>query len=161
MSDTEREALAAGTVWWEAGLFAGNPDWQRLLALPAPALSAEEQAAEAKKQGRDKYLSVDERIAIKLKTEHPERRVVLLDPAEAMNAFRISCGSSLMNGTSPGHSSGRSAATITPPISPGPAVAATALRSWNRTPASPMALAIRRSRCDRCARAAISGTMPP
>lgn len=44
MSDTEREALAAGTVWWEAGLFAGNPDWQRLLALPAPALSAEEQA---------------------------------------------------------------------------------------------------------------------
>lgn len=29
----------------------------------------EERAAEAKKQGRDKYLSVDERIAIKLKTE--------------------------------------------------------------------------------------------
>ncbi|MBP8824263.1 MAG: isoleucine--tRNA ligase [Flavobacteriales bacterium] len=31
--------------------------------------TAEELAAEAKKQGRDKYLSVDERIAIKLKTE--------------------------------------------------------------------------------------------
>ena len=31
--------------------------------------SAEELAAEAKKQGRDKFLSVDERIAIKLKTE--------------------------------------------------------------------------------------------
>ncbi len=44
MSDTEREALAAGTVWWEAELFAGDPHWQRLLSLPAPALSAEEQA---------------------------------------------------------------------------------------------------------------------
>ena len=31
--------------------------------------TAEDLAAEAKKQGRDKYLSVDERIAIKLKTE--------------------------------------------------------------------------------------------
>jgi isoleucyl-tRNA synthetase len=31
--------------------------------------SDEERAAEARKQGRDKYLSVDERIAIKLKTE--------------------------------------------------------------------------------------------
>ncbi|HMQ75320.1 MAG TPA: isoleucine--tRNA ligase [Flavobacteriales bacterium] len=37
--------------------------------VKAEYLSAEEQAAEAKKQGRDKYLSVDERIAIKLKTE--------------------------------------------------------------------------------------------
>lgn len=44
MSDTEREALAAGTVWWEADLFAGDPDWRRLLSLPVPALSAEEQA---------------------------------------------------------------------------------------------------------------------
>jgi hypothetical protein len=33
--------------------------------------TAEELAAETKKQGRDKYLSVDERIAIKLKTEGP------------------------------------------------------------------------------------------
>jgi len=37
--------------------------------VKAEYLSAKEQAAEAKKQGRDKYLSVDERIAIKLKTE--------------------------------------------------------------------------------------------
>ena len=36
--------------------------------------------------------------------------------------------------------------TITPPMSPGPAVAATAERSAKRTPASIMALAIRRSR---------------
>ncbi len=37
--------------------------------VKAEYLSAEELAAETKKQGRDKYLSVDERIAIKLKTE--------------------------------------------------------------------------------------------
>jgi acyl-CoA dehydrogenase len=44
ISATEREALEAGTVWWEAELFSGRPDWQRLLAFPAPRLSAEEQA---------------------------------------------------------------------------------------------------------------------
>ena len=44
MSDTEREALEAGSVWWEAELFSGRPDWHRLLGFPAPALSAEEQA---------------------------------------------------------------------------------------------------------------------
>ena len=27
MSDTEREALEAGTVWWEAEIFSGRPDW--------------------------------------------------------------------------------------------------------------------------------------
>ncbi len=42
ISQTEREALEAGTVWWEGDLFAGNPDWNRLLAYPAPTLSAEE-----------------------------------------------------------------------------------------------------------------------
>jgi acyl-CoA dehydrogenase len=42
MSNTEREALDAGTVWWEAELFRGDPDWQRLLALPPPQLSQEE-----------------------------------------------------------------------------------------------------------------------
>ena len=31
MSETERDALEAGTVWWEGELFRGNPDWQRLL----------------------------------------------------------------------------------------------------------------------------------
>lgn len=44
LSDTEREALEAGTVWWDGELFTGAPDWSRLLALPAPRLSAEEQA---------------------------------------------------------------------------------------------------------------------
>jgi acyl-CoA dehydrogenase len=44
MSDTEREALEAGTVWWEAEIFSGRPDWHHLLGFPAPSLSAEEQA---------------------------------------------------------------------------------------------------------------------
>ena len=44
MSSTEREALEAGTVWWEGELFSGRPDWTRLHDLPAPQLSAEEQA---------------------------------------------------------------------------------------------------------------------
>lgn len=44
MSQTEREAIEAGGVWWEAELFRGNPDWRQLLAVPAPRLSAEEQA---------------------------------------------------------------------------------------------------------------------
>ena len=44
MSDTEREALQAGTVWWEAEIFSGRPDWQRMLGFPAPSLSPEEQA---------------------------------------------------------------------------------------------------------------------
>ena len=44
MSDTEREALEAGTVWWEGELFRGRPDWAKLLDMPAPKLTAEEQA---------------------------------------------------------------------------------------------------------------------
>jgi len=44
MSDTEREALEAGTVWWEAELFGGDPDWEQLFNLPQPSLSEEEQA---------------------------------------------------------------------------------------------------------------------
>ena len=44
MSSTEREALEAGTVWWEGELFSGRPDWRKLLELPSPGLSAEEQA---------------------------------------------------------------------------------------------------------------------
>ena len=43
MSDTEREALEAGTVWWDGELFRGNPDWRKLLAYPVPKLTAEEQ----------------------------------------------------------------------------------------------------------------------
>jgi acyl-CoA dehydrogenase len=44
MSQTEKEAIDAGTVWWDADLFSGKPDWQKLLAIPEPKLSAEEQA---------------------------------------------------------------------------------------------------------------------
>jgi len=44
MSTTEREALEAGTVWWDGELFTGGPDWKKLLSAKAPALSAEEQA---------------------------------------------------------------------------------------------------------------------
>ncbi|MBT8085561.1 MAG: acyl-CoA dehydrogenase [Woeseia sp.] len=44
MSDTEREALEAGSVWWDGELFSGMPDWDRLLSFPAPKLSDEEQA---------------------------------------------------------------------------------------------------------------------
>ncbi len=44
MSETEREALEAGDIWWEADLFTGNPDWEKLLATPKPQLSPEEQA---------------------------------------------------------------------------------------------------------------------
>ena len=43
MSDTERDALEAGTVWWEAELFRGRPDWNTLLAYPRPQLTADEQ----------------------------------------------------------------------------------------------------------------------
>jgi acyl-CoA dehydrogenase len=44
MSPTEKEAIDAGTVWWDGDLFSGRPDWNRLLAIPAPRLTAEEQA---------------------------------------------------------------------------------------------------------------------
>lgn len=44
MSDTEREALEAGNVWWDGELFSGMPNWDRLMSYPAPKLSDEEQA---------------------------------------------------------------------------------------------------------------------
>ena len=44
MSTTEREALEAGTVWWDGELFTGGPDWSKLLTAKAPALTADEQA---------------------------------------------------------------------------------------------------------------------
>ncbi|WP_374764682.1 acyl-CoA dehydrogenase family protein, partial [Yunchengibacter salinarum] len=44
LSDTEREALEAGDVWWDRELFTGHPDWRRLADTPAPALSEEERA---------------------------------------------------------------------------------------------------------------------
>ncbi|TCU78281.1 acyl-CoA dehydrogenase [Bradyrhizobium sp. R2.2-H] len=44
MSDTEREALEAGDVWWDADLFTGNPDWSKLLKVPQARLTDEERA---------------------------------------------------------------------------------------------------------------------
>ncbi|WP_298271599.1 acyl-CoA dehydrogenase [uncultured Bradyrhizobium sp.] len=44
MSDTEREALEAGDVWWDADLFTGNPDWSKLLANAPAKLTDQENA---------------------------------------------------------------------------------------------------------------------
>lgn len=44
VSQTEQEALDAGTVWWDGDLFSGRPNWNKLLAFPKPKLSAEEKA---------------------------------------------------------------------------------------------------------------------
>ncbi len=44
MSETERAAIDAGTVWWEAELFRGSPDWEKLQAYPEATLSEAEQA---------------------------------------------------------------------------------------------------------------------
>ena len=44
LSDTEQEALDAGTVWWDGELFSGRPDWGKLHNFPTPRLSEEEQA---------------------------------------------------------------------------------------------------------------------
>lgn len=44
MSQTERDAVEAGTVWWDAELFQGNPNWDVLLNTPKPVLSDAEQA---------------------------------------------------------------------------------------------------------------------
>jgi acyl-CoA dehydrogenase len=44
ISETEQTALESGTVGFEGELFSGHPDFSKLLAQPAPKLSAEEQA---------------------------------------------------------------------------------------------------------------------
>src|ERR1700757_463867 len=38
MSDTEREALEAGDVWWDGELFGGDPDWSKLQNYPQAVL---------------------------------------------------------------------------------------------------------------------------
>lgn len=43
MSQTEREAIEAGTVWWDGELFSGRPDWKKLLNVPPAKLTPEEQ----------------------------------------------------------------------------------------------------------------------
>jgi acyl-CoA dehydrogenase len=44
MSETERDALEAGTVWWDAEMFSGRPNWTKLHSVPVSRLTAEEQA---------------------------------------------------------------------------------------------------------------------
>jgi acyl-CoA dehydrogenase len=44
ISDTEREALEAGTVGWDAELFSGTPNWSKLRRVPPIQLTAEERA---------------------------------------------------------------------------------------------------------------------
>ena len=44
MSSTEREALEAGTVWWDGELFTGGPKWNKLISAQPPRLTDEEQA---------------------------------------------------------------------------------------------------------------------
>jgi acyl-CoA dehydrogenase len=44
LGDTERIALEAGTVWWDAELFSGRPEWNKLLDFAPQALTPDEQA---------------------------------------------------------------------------------------------------------------------
>jgi len=44
LSQTEREALEAGTVGWDGELFSGRPNWSKLLATPSPRLTDAEQS---------------------------------------------------------------------------------------------------------------------
>lgn len=44
VSQTEREALEAGSTWWDGELFSGKPRWKELLGLAPPTLSEREQA---------------------------------------------------------------------------------------------------------------------
>ena len=42
ISPTEREALEAGSVWWDGDLFSGRPRWKKLLAARPATLTQEE-----------------------------------------------------------------------------------------------------------------------
>lgn len=44
LSSTEKEAMEAGSVWWDGELFSGRPDFTKLHQYPTPTLSADEQA---------------------------------------------------------------------------------------------------------------------
>ena len=44
ISETEHDAIEAGSVWWDRELVTGRPDWKRLLASPVASFSREEQA---------------------------------------------------------------------------------------------------------------------
>ncbi|ACE83672.1 acyl-CoA dehydrogenase [Cellvibrio japonicus] len=44
ISATERDALEAGTTWWEKQLFSGKPDWNEFAQISLPQLTADEQS---------------------------------------------------------------------------------------------------------------------
>lgn len=44
IGDTEREAIEAGTTWFEADLFSGRPDWEQFSHIQFSTLSDEEQS---------------------------------------------------------------------------------------------------------------------
>jgi acyl-CoA dehydrogenase len=43
ISETEKAALEAGGIWWDADLFSGTPDWKKLLKMQLPGLNQREQ----------------------------------------------------------------------------------------------------------------------
>ena len=44
ISKPEQEAIDSGSIWWDAELFTGNPNWEVLRSNPKPHLTSEEQA---------------------------------------------------------------------------------------------------------------------
>ncbi len=44
MSRTEKEAIEAGDIWWEAEFFKGKPNWETLFSYQTPTLTSKEQA---------------------------------------------------------------------------------------------------------------------
>ena len=44
LSSTEKEAMEAGSVWWDGELFSGSPDFTKLHQYPKPTLTEEEQS---------------------------------------------------------------------------------------------------------------------
>ncbi|GEK10286.1 acyl-CoA dehydrogenase [Pseudoalteromonas peptidolytica] len=44
LSQTEREAMEAGSIWWDGALFSGKPNWRKWLSNDKPKLSDDEQA---------------------------------------------------------------------------------------------------------------------
>jgi acyl-CoA dehydrogenase len=44
MSSTEKDAIDAGSVWWDGEIFSGNPNWQALHNIPQARLTTLEQA---------------------------------------------------------------------------------------------------------------------
>ncbi|MFT5940624.1 MAG: acyl-CoA dehydrogenase, partial [Paraglaciecola sp.] len=42
MSSTEKDAIDAGTVWWDGEIFSGNPNWHALHRIPQARLTSEE-----------------------------------------------------------------------------------------------------------------------